>query len=266
MGGGGEQRFPQGFSREIRPQPILIVEHGERRALALPKVGAVLVLALFGEPAREAGRGRQGDEGREPRQIALELLHHLLDQEIAEGDAAQPVLAIRDRIEDGGRRLRRPRSEPGPPREARRWRRDTTVVSATSTKIKRLVDELGMEEGEAAPVRRLETVAQILPGADLVHGLVADDLLENIGGRRPIDRPQHQKARIEPGGEEMREVGIDAVELSLLLQGAQQLLAHAHQRGGAALARGSAVGSAPGDAARRRNAIRAPPSRSGSAR
>ena len=94
----------------------------------------------------------------------------------------------------------------------------------------RLVHELGMEEGEAAPVRRLETVAQILPGADLMHRLIADDLLENIGGRRPIDRPQHQKARIEPGGEEMGEVGIDALELPILLHGAQQLLAHAHQR------------------------------------
>src|ERR1700730_18696045 len=36
------------------------------------------------------------------RKLCLQLLNYLLDQEIAERDAAQAVLAVGDRIEDGG--------------------------------------------------------------------------------------------------------------------------------------------------------------------
>src|ERR1700722_3986427 len=38
----------------------------------------------------------------ELRKLRLQLLNHLLDQEIAERDAAQAVLAVGDRIENGG--------------------------------------------------------------------------------------------------------------------------------------------------------------------
>ena len=76
----------------------------------------------------------------------------------------------------------------------------------------RLVDELGMEEGVAAPVGRFEAAAQVVPALDRVHGLVADDALQDVGGRRPVDPSQHQEPPVEPGREEMGEVAVDVGE------------------------------------------------------
>ena len=58
-----------------------------------------------------------------------------------------------------------------------------------------------MEEGEAAPVGSAAPGAQIVPALDLVHGLVADDPLEDVGRRRPVDVAQHQEAAVEPRAE-----------------------------------------------------------------
>ncbi len=41
----------------------------------------------------------------ETRQFAAQFLHHLLDEEIAEGDASQSLLAVGYRIEDSGPRI-----------------------------------------------------------------------------------------------------------------------------------------------------------------
>src|SRR6266404_5992113 len=76
----------------------------EPRAVAEVKAG-YRVDAISGrwpsrEPAPEARYRRQGGEALQLRKLRLELLDNLLDQEIAERNAAQPVLAIRDRIED----------------------------------------------------------------------------------------------------------------------------------------------------------------------
>ena len=106
----------------------------------------------------------------------------------------------------------------------------TPAVSATSTKISGSSTSWGWKKAKqrrSGGSRRSRKSSQ---GADLMHGFVADDLLEDVGGRRPIDRPQHQKAGIEPGGEEMREVVVDAVEAAIFPHGSQQLFAHAHQR------------------------------------
>ena len=98
----------------------------------------------------------------------------------------------------------------------------------------RLVGELRMEEGEAAPVGRLQAVAQIVPVVDRVHRLVADDLLQDVGGRGPVDRPQHQEAAVEPGREQVREVVVDRLQVGARGQMGEKLLAHAHQGRGAA--------------------------------
>ena len=82
-----------------------------------------LARALAAEPGGEVRHRRQRDEGREPRNLARNLLDHLLDQEVAERDAGQPALAVGDRIEHRRRgaigfeplALRRPGSARSPP-------------------------------------------------------------------------------------------------------------------------------------------------------
>ncbi len=44
-----------------------------------------------------------------------------------------------------------------------------------------------MEEGVAAAVYGIDAAAQIVPVADFVHGLITDDLFQNIRWRRPVD-------------------------------------------------------------------------------
>ena len=91
-----------------------------------------------------------------------------------------------------------------------------------------------MEEGVAAPVRRIDAAAQIVPAPDAMHRLVADDLFQDHRRRRPVDPAQHQEAAVEPRREQMHEVGIDRLEIVAVIERVEQLLAHAHQRGGAA--------------------------------
>ena len=93
-----------------------------------------------------------------------------------------------------------------------------------------------MEEGEAAPVGRVQPAAQVVPVADLMHRLVGDDLLEDRGGRVPVDLAQHQEPAVEPRGEEMREVDVERLQRGVGLRRGQQVLAHADQRDGAARA------------------------------
>ena len=70
--------------------------------------------------------------------------------------------------------------------------------------------------------------------ADAVHRLVADDLFQDHRRRRPVDPAQHQEAAVEPRREQMHEIGIDRLEVVAMIERVEQLLAHAHQRGGAA--------------------------------
>ena len=91
-----------------------------------------------------------------------------------------------------------------------------------------------MEEAEAAAVGRLHAAAQIVPALDLVHGLVADDPLQHVGWARPVDRPQDEKAAVEPRAEQMREVVVDLAQLRFLAAVLDEVLTHRHQRRGAA--------------------------------
>ena len=50
-----------------------------------------------------------------------------------------------------------------------------------------------MKEGEQPPVLRLDAAAQVVPAADGVHGLVADDLFQDVGRRRPVDARSTRK-------------------------------------------------------------------------
>jgi hypothetical protein len=54
-----------------------------------------------------------------------------------------------------------------------------------------------MEEGKASAVGR-QPPAQVVPPANFVHRLVHDDLLQQIGGRVPVDSSDLQEAGVEP--------------------------------------------------------------------
>src|SRR5262245_17644967 len=66
-----------------------------------------------------------------------------------------------------------------------------------------------MEEGEAAPVTRIEASAQVVPTLDLVYRLVFDDLFQDGCRCLPVYAAQHQKAAIEPGCQQMHEIAIN---------------------------------------------------------
>ena len=91
-----------------------------------------------------------------------------------------------------------------------------------------------MEECVAAPVGRIDAATQIEPIADFMHRLVADDLLQHDRRRRPIDPAQHQEAAVEPGREQVDEIGVDRLEILATLQRVHQLLAHGDERRGPA--------------------------------
>ena len=162
-----------------------------------------------------------------------DLGRHLFDQEAAERDAGQPALAVRDRIEDrGGRALGR--DGLAPRREDRRHRFGHLAGERDLDEDQRLVDQRRVEEGVAAPIGRIDAVAQVAPVVDLVHRLVLDDLLQDVGGRRPVDPAQHQEAAVEPRREQVDEVGVDRRKVVAMVHGVHQTLAHRHQRLGAA--------------------------------
>ena len=55
------------------------------------------------EPASEAGDRRQGDEGVEPRQVAASSSATCLIRKLPKEMPREPLLAVGDRVEDGGR-------------------------------------------------------------------------------------------------------------------------------------------------------------------
>ena len=62
-----------------------------------------------------------------------------------------------------------------------------------------------MEEPETAPVV-LQPAPQIRPVANVVHGLVFDEVFEHRGRRMPVDPPELEESAIQPGSQQMLEV------------------------------------------------------------
>ena len=89
-----------------------------------------------------------------------------------------------------------------------------------------------MEKGVAAPVRRIDAAAQIIPIADGVNGLIADDLFQDARGSRPVDALQDEKAAVEPGREEVDKIRIHHAEIIAVVHRVDDLLAHAHKCSG----------------------------------
>ena len=98
----------------------------------------------------------------------------------------------------------------------------------------RLARQGRVEEAEAAPVG-CKAAAQVIPALDLVDGLMGDQLLQHRGRRLPVYAPEFEKAAIEPGPEQMTQVGVERLQARLTAQVSEQILAHGHQRRSAAL-------------------------------
>ena len=91
-----------------------------------------------------------------------------------------------------------------------------------------------MEKSEAAAIRG-QSAAQILPALDFVHGLVGDEFFQNGGWGLPVDPAQFEEAAVEPGGEEMFEVGIQQFKRGLGFEILWEVLAQGDEFCGAAL-------------------------------
>ena len=179
------------------------------------------------QPLPEPRDGRQGGEGANSRHLGRELVHHLLDEEVAERNADEAAPAIADGIEHRGVglevRLHRPEDQ-----ILHRARKP--LAQGDLDEDEGLVGEGGMEEPEAAPVR-LEATLKILPIEDLVYRLVLDDLLEHEGGRAPVDAAKLKEPAVEPGAQQVEEVLVERLELRDLRQRLEQRLAHCEEIG-----------------------------------
>ena len=161
--------------RRVIP-PAAALEFGQQRGIGIASIRKPLT-----EPAPKPRYRRQGGKTLQLRKLRLELLDHLLDQEIAERHAAQAILAVGDRIENrgvGARSLRSCGLFIRLPCEQRRHRGGQPLHQRDFDEDQRLAGKRGMEECEAAAVGR-ETPPQIVPALDLMHRLIGDQLFKH---------------------------------------------------------------------------------------
>ncbi len=190
--------------------------------------------ALGGQPLCKAGHRGKGDEVLQLGQFTAQLLHDLLDQEVAEGDALEPRLTVADAVEHGGVGV-------GQRQLFFVLQNGLDVVGYALAQRdfhenQRLIARGRVEKGVAAAVFRVQAAAQRGPVADLMHRLVTDQFFQH--GRRgvPVDALQHQKAAVEPRIEKMRKVGIQGRKGGRGAEPFQQVGAHLDQLVGASRA------------------------------
>ena len=205
-------------------RPVGLLDAVELHGRAVRPGGQPPLLRLPGQPPAEAGDRGEGGEPAQPRDLRRQLPHHLLDEEVAEGDPGKPPLAVADGVEDGGVRLD---VRLHLPEQQVRDRAGQPLAQRDLDEDERLVGQRGMEEPEAAPVR-LQAAAQVVPVEHLVHRLVLDDLLQHEGRRAPVDAVQLQESAVEPGAEHMHEVVVHELELRAPGQRVEQGHAHRH--------------------------------------
>ena len=112
-----------------------------------------------------------------------------------------------DRVEDGavgGGRV----DDLGAAVEQRRNALGDAAHQGDLDEDQRLVGQGRVEEGEAAAILR-QPPPQIVPAVDRMHRLVVDQLLEHDRGRAPVDALEHQETAVEPGAEQVQEIGVD---------------------------------------------------------
>ena len=163
-GRGAQQRLAAA-ARGLRRAATSPACRGRRARRGPPADSACEFSALRSRSSQRAksGTGDSVTKVVSLRILARNLLDHLLDQEVAERDAGKPALAVGDRIEHRRRR-------PCPASSASRCsRRIGPIASGNLARQRdldedqRLVDQRRMEEGVAAPVRRIDAAAQIVP-------------------------------------------------------------------------------------------------------
>ena len=92
----------------------------------------------------------------------------------------------------------------------------------------RLVGQPRMEEAVAAAVA-VQPVLHVGPARDVVHRLVLDQLLDQRGRRVPADAAQVEEGDVEPGGEQVLELGVQRQQALVALQVRQQFGAQVDQ-------------------------------------
>jgi hypothetical protein len=155
-------------------------------------------------------------------------MHDLFDQQIAERNPAQAVLAVGDRIENravgaGRVAFRRIRIE------QRRHGGADTLGKRDFDEYERLIGQCRMKKREAAPVAG-EPAVQIGPAGDFMHGFVLNEFFEDQRGRAPVYAFEPQKAAVEPRAEQVFEVRVDTDPVRIRLEFAQQTAAQIDQR------------------------------------
>ena len=205
-------------------EPVRHVELGEQGGeLRVPGI-AFPQPRTTGKPFAETRDRRESGEGLQARKFAAEVFGDLLDEKIAERDATQAFLGIRNRVEDRavGRSGIHYRGAEG---EQRLHLGAHAAGERHFDEDHRLVGQRRMEKSIAAAVG-LEPAAQVVPALDLVHGLVLDQLLQHQRGRAPVDALQDQESAIEPGTEQTGEVGFDDRPMRMVGQAPQQPAPH----------------------------------------
>ena len=79
-----------------------------------------------------------------------------------------------------------------------------------------------MEERVTATIG-FKAAPQVAPALDLVHRLILNQPLEHQRRRPPVDASQHEEPTVEPGSEEVHEVGIDASPFWVVAERRQEL-------------------------------------------
>ena len=210
-------------------EPVGLVELLEQHPLLVGDRNVV----RFIQPLHEARHRRQRHECIELRQFAPQFLDHLLDQEIAERDAAKPFLRVRDRIEHRGAGAVGCHQLPFRDEQRRNRGRDR-FGQRDLDEDQRFIGQLRMEEGVAAAIGRVDAAPQVVPVADFMYRFITDDLFQNICWRRPVYPAQHEKSPVEPGRQQMHHVAVQCCQILVALHQRKQIGAHRHQLAGAA--------------------------------
>ena len=117
--------------------------------------------------------------------LLLQVGHHELDQEVAERDAAQALLAVADRVEDGAVGSLRV-LDGAVVGDQRLDGARQAVDQRHLDEDQRLVRQGRVEEGKAAAVGG-EPALQVLQMVHAVDLLVAQELLQQRGRAVPVD-------------------------------------------------------------------------------
>jgi hypothetical protein len=91
-----------------------------------------------------------------------------------------------------------------------------------------------VEEAEAAPVG-CKAAVRVFPALDLVDGLMGHQLLQHPRPASASRCAGSRKTAIEPGSEEMTQVGVERLQGRLTAQVREEILAHRFERRSAAL-------------------------------